>query len=80
MKGPCTVSGGFTVTNASCCPTGTDLLCDPNQTPCQNRNQHVFWDKFVFTENFNRFLALLAYNGSNRNFVYPVNISTLVQS
>ncbi|KAG2395900.1 hypothetical protein LR48_Vigan09g227500 [Vigna angularis] len=73
-------TGGFTVTNASCCPTGTDLLCDPNQTPCQNRNQYVFWDKFVFTEAFNRFLALLAYNGSNRDFVYPVNISTLVQS
>ncbi|WVY94867.1 hypothetical protein V8G54_033955 [Vigna mungo] len=73
-------TGGFTVTNASCCPTGTDLLCDPNQTPCQNRRQYVFWDKFVFTENFNSFLALLAYNGSNRDFVYPFNISTLVQS
>jgi len=41
MNAPCTVSG-FTVTNASCCPTGTDVLCVPNQTLCQNRSQYVF--------------------------------------
>lgn len=79
MNGSCV--SGFTVTNASCCQTtGMNVLCDPNQTPCQNRNQYVFWDRFGFTEAFNRFIAFLAYNGSNPDFVYPVSIKTLVQS
>ncbi|QCD93524.1 hypothetical protein DEO72_LG5g1599 [Vigna unguiculata] len=36
------IASGFTVTNASCCPTGTNVLCVPNQTPCQNRTEYVF--------------------------------------
>ena len=72
---------GFTVANASCCPSlGTNGLCIPNQTPCQNRITYVFWDQFHPTEAANRIIAINSYNGSNRTLTYPMDIKDLVRS
>ncbi|KAK7245599.1 hypothetical protein RIF29_40446 [Crotalaria pallida] len=71
---------GFTVTSASCCPTRADGQCAPNQTPCQNRNQYVFYDQFHPTEAVNLFTAIGSYNASNPAFTYPVDIKHLVRS
>ncbi|KAG5033207.1 hypothetical protein JHK85_017189 [Glycine max] len=72
---------GFTVANASCCPSlGTNGLCIPNQTPCQNRTTYVFWDQFHPTEAANRIIIINSYNGSNPAPTYPMDIKHLVWS
>lgn len=72
---------GFTVTNASCCPTRRgSTLCDPNQTPCNNRSQYVYWDGIRPSDSINQIIAKLQYNGSNPAFTYPRNIKNLIQS
>ncbi|KAK7245597.1 hypothetical protein RIF29_40444 [Crotalaria pallida] len=69
---------GFTVSSASCCTTRADGQCAPNQTPCQNRNQYVFWDQFHPTDAVNLVTAIGSYNASNQAFTYPVDIKHLV--
>ncbi|KAK7342394.1 hypothetical protein VNO80_25345 [Phaseolus coccineus] len=71
---------GFTVSNASCCPSGTNGFCVPNETPCENRTTYVFWDQFHPTESVNQIVAISSYNGSNPAFTYPMDITHLVQS
>ncbi|RZB75464.1 GDSL esterase/lipase, partial [Glycine soja] len=70
---------GFTVANASCCPSSrTNGLCIPNQTPCENRTTYVFWDQFHPTEAANRIIAINSYNGSDPALTYPMDIKHLV--
>ena len=72
---------GFTVANASCCPSlGTNGLCIPNQTPCQNRTTYVFWDQFHPTKAANQIIVINSYNGSNSALTYPMDIKHLVRS
>ncbi|KAL5130907.1 GDSL esterase/lipase [Glycine soja] len=72
---------GFIVANASCCPSsGTNGLCIPNQTPCENRTTYVFWDQFHPTEAANRIIAINSYNGSDPALTYPMDIKHLVQT
>ncbi|XP_027338172.1 GDSL esterase/lipase At1g29670-like [Abrus precatorius] len=71
---------GFTVSNAPCCPTREDGHCAPDQMPCKNRNEYVFWDGFHTTEATNLIVALTSYNASNQAFTHPMDIKHLVQS
>ncbi|XP_006582781.1 GDSL esterase/lipase At1g29670 [Glycine max] len=72
---------GFTVANASCCPSlGTNGLCIPNQTLCQNRTTYLFWDQFHPTKAANQIIAINSYNGSNSALTYPMDIKHLVRS
>ncbi|KAG5020859.1 hypothetical protein JHK87_016719 [Glycine soja] len=72
---------GFTVANASCCPSlGTNGLCIPNQTLCQNRTTYLFWYQFHPTKAANQIIAINSYNGSNSALTYPMDIKHLVRS
>ncbi|KAI9120892.1 hypothetical protein K1719_007925 [Acacia pycnantha] len=72
---------GFKVQNASCCKTVTSTgLCVANGTPCEDRNEYVFWDGFHTTEAVNEIFAESAYNASNPDFTYPNNIARLLSS
>ncbi|KAK7332117.1 hypothetical protein VNO80_28865 [Phaseolus coccineus] len=53
---------GFTVLDTPCCPTRDDGQCVPNGTPCQNRNEYVFYDEFHITEAVHRLIAIGSYN------------------
>ncbi|TXG47746.1 hypothetical protein EZV62_027040 [Acer yangbiense] len=70
---------GFTVTNTGCCGVGRNngqITCLPQQTPCQNRRQYVFWDAFHPTEAANAVLGRRSYSGSD---CYPIDIQQLAQ-
>eukprot|EP01018_Ginkgo_biloba_P022952 Gb_30432 [translate_table: standard] len=74
-------SYGFTVTNRGCCGIGRNrgqITCLPQQLPCANRNQHVFWDAFHPTEAVNIILSRKAYSGPPSDS-YPINVMQLAQ-
>ena len=73
MYSPCV--SGFLVSDAACCPSG----CNPNQKPCNNRSDYVFWDEVHPTEAWNLVNAISAYNSTiDPAFTYPMNITQLV--
>ncbi|KAK1424889.1 hypothetical protein QVD17_20230 [Tagetes erecta] len=75
-------SFGFTVTNAGCCGVGRNngqITCLPGQRPCQNRNEHVFWDAFHPTEAANVIVGRRSYNAQSRSDAYPMDINQLAQ-
>ncbi|KAK7306435.1 hypothetical protein VNO77_44375 [Canavalia gladiata] len=77
LNGTSTGSGnsGFKISKAACCPSG----CVPDQRPCHNRKDYVFWDDFHPTEAWNLINALQSYNSSsNPDFTYPIDIKHLV--
>ncbi|KAK7245598.1 hypothetical protein RIF29_40445 [Crotalaria pallida] len=71
-------SFGFNVSAAGCCSTRTDGQCVPDETPCQNRNEYVFFDEFHPTEAVNMLTAMASYNAPNSDFAYPMDIKHLV--
>ncbi|KAJ1414183.1 SGNH hydrolase superfamily [Sesbania bispinosa] len=72
-------SPGFLVSNAACCPTGLLGGCVPDEEPCYNRSEYVFWDEFHTTEAWNLLIAIASYNASsNPTFTYPMDIMHLV--
>ena len=71
---------GFKVTNASCCPSRADGQCVPDQVPCDNRNEYIFYDEIHPTTAVNNITAAESYSSSNPGFAYPVDIKHLVQS
>ncbi|KAI4295348.1 hypothetical protein L6164_035402 [Bauhinia variegata] len=71
---------GFLEFNIACCPVRGDGQCIPNETPCQNRNQYVFYDGFHTTEPVNLITAISSYNASNPFYTYPMDINHLVNS
>ncbi|RDY03640.1 GDSL esterase/lipase, partial [Mucuna pruriens] len=73
---------GFTIVNASCCPTLMNALCIPNEMPCQNSTEYMFWDGYHPTEAAHRIFAIRWYNGSSSNpsFTYPMDIMHLLHS
>lgn len=75
-------SYGFTVTNIGCCGVGRNngqITCLPLQTPCQNRNEYIFWDAFHPTEAFNVIFARRSYSAQSSSDTYPVDIRRLAQ-
>ncbi|KAF1881898.1 hypothetical protein Lal_00038540 [Lupinus albus] len=71
-------SSGLKVLNAGCCSTRTDGQCVPDETPCMNKNEYMFWDQFHTTEASNLLTAIVSYNASNTDFTYPMDIKHLV--
>ncbi|KAI4295345.1 hypothetical protein L6164_035399 [Bauhinia variegata] len=70
---------GFTEINDECCPVRGDGQCVPNETPCQNRRQYVFYDGFHPTEAANEITATSSYNASNPLYTYPMDINHVLQ-
>ncbi|XP_010273430.2 PREDICTED: GDSL esterase/lipase At4g18970-like [Nelumbo nucifera] len=73
---------GFTVTNTGCCGMGQNngqITCLPLQTPCQNRNQYLFWDAFHPTEAANVIVGGRSYRAQSSSDAYPVDIQHLAR-
>ena len=67
---------GFLVSNAPCCPSG----CIPDERPCYNRSDYMFWDEVHPTEAYNQLTATRSYDDSyNSGFTYPMDIKHLVE-
>ncbi|KAE8682111.1 GDSL esterase/lipase [Hibiscus syriacus] len=72
---------GFRVVNKGCCGIGRNrgqITCLPLQTPCNKRDEYVFWDAFHPTEKVNILMARKAFNG-DRSVVSPINIQQLAR-
>ncbi|XP_048332679.2 GDSL esterase/lipase At5g45670-like [Ziziphus jujuba] len=73
---------GFRVTNTGCCGVGRNngqITCLPLQTPCANRNEHLFWDAFHPTEAGNTVVGRRAYSAQRPTDAYPIDIRRLAQ-
>jgi phospholipase/lecithinase/hemolysin len=73
---------GFKVTNVGCCGVGRNngqITCLPLQTPCRNRNEHLFWDAFHPSEAANIVVGKRAYRAQKSSDAYPYDISRLAQ-
>ncbi|KAK8580087.1 hypothetical protein V6N13_143220 [Hibiscus sabdariffa] len=70
---------GFSVMDRGCCGIGRnrgEITCLPFQTPCENRDEYVFWDAFHPTEKVNVIMGRKAFNG-DPSIVYSINIQQL---
>ncbi|XP_062095940.1 GDSL esterase/lipase At5g45670-like [Humulus lupulus] len=75
-------SYGFRVTNAGCCGVGRNngqITCLPLQTPCQNRDEYLFWDAFHPTEAGNVVVGRRSYSAQRASDAYPIDIRRLAQ-
>jgi hypothetical protein len=71
---------GFLVANAPCCKTRLIGGCIPDERPCHNRGEYVFWDEFHTTEAWNLVTAIRSYNSyNNLGFTYPMDIKNLAE-
>ncbi|XP_059669421.1 GDSL esterase/lipase At1g29670-like [Cornus florida] len=73
---------GFRVTNAGCCGVGRnngEVTCLPQQTPCQNRNEYIFWDAFHPTDAANVIVGRRSYTAASPSDAYPYDIRRLAQ-
>lgn len=73
---------GLRVTNAGCCGVGRNngqITCLPMQTPCQNRDQYLFWDAFHPSEAANIVVGRRSYRAERATDSYPFDISRLAQ-
>nr|AMY26614.1 zinc finger FYVE domain containing protein [Linum usitatissimum] len=73
---------GFRVTNAGCCGIGRNngqITCLPYQTPCQNRDEHLFWDAFHPTEAANIVIGRRSYSAESPSDAHPYDIRRLAQ-
>ncbi|KAK9064309.1 hypothetical protein SSX86_015689 [Deinandra increscens subsp. villosa] len=73
---------GFKVTNSGCCGVGRNngqITCLPFQTPCENRNNYIFWDAFHPTEAASTVVGWRSYNAASPSDVYPIDIRRLAQ-
>ncbi|XP_076946667.1 GDSL esterase/lipase At1g71250-like [Bidens hawaiensis] len=72
---------GFRVRDTACCGIGRNqgqITCTPLLTPCNARDQYVFWDAFHPTQAANAVLAQRAYSGSTTD-CFPINVQQLAQ-
>ncbi|KAL3684564.1 hypothetical protein R1sor_002586 [Riccia sorocarpa] len=70
---------GLTVVNTGCCGAGLYngmTPCFSSFTPCENRNQYLFWDAFHPTDAVNVQLAN-AYFYGDRSIISPMNVQQL---
>nr|POE48624.1 gdsl esterase/lipase [Quercus suber] len=75
-------AAGFKVTNAGCFGVGRNngqITCLPLQTPCQNRNEYLFWDAYHPTKAESAIVAKRAYSAQAALDAYPVDICQLAQ-
>ncbi|KAL5096972.1 hypothetical protein RYX36_001299, partial [Vicia faba] len=72
-------SDRFVVSNAPCCPSKLSGECIPDERPCYNRSEYVFWDEFHPTEASNLLTAMRSYDSHNSGFTYPMDIKHLVE-
>ncbi|OIV95733.1 hypothetical protein TanjilG_05281 [Lupinus angustifolius] len=70
---------GFTVSTFACCSSGPYGECVPDQSPCSNRREYVFWDQCHTTEAWNAVTAIISYNSSYPDSTYPMNIKQFVE-
>ncbi|KAL3851427.1 hypothetical protein ACJIZ3_013309 [Penstemon smallii] len=71
---------GIKTVNAPCCVvSSSNGQCGPNQVPCSDRQQFVFWDNFHPTELLNQVTATRAYKATLPSDAYPTDILHLVQ-
>ncbi|XP_038695466.1 GDSL esterase/lipase At4g18970-like [Tripterygium wilfordii] len=69
---------GFTVLSTSCCTVrATDGACIPNENPCDNRGDYVFWDAVHTTEAANAIYATRAYSALLPTDAYPYDLQYL---
>ncbi|KAK7315532.1 hypothetical protein VNO77_34083 [Canavalia gladiata] len=73
-------SQGLTDTTSPCCPINANGFCIPNETPCQNRDQYVYYDGIHYSDAVNRLIAMNSYDTSNPSQTYPMDIKHLVES
>lgn len=76
------IFSGFSNTNSGCCGVGRNngqITCLPFQTPCANRNEHVFWDAFHPTEAANIVIGRRSYAAESPSDSYPYDIRRLAQ-
>ncbi|GAB2283035.1 hypothetical protein Dimus_017566 [Dionaea muscipula] len=72
-------SYGFSNINTGCCGIGRNrgqITCLPFETPCNNRDQYVFWDAFHPTAKVNIIMGRRAFDG-DLTVTYPMNIQQL---
>ena len=55
------------------------ITCLPLQTPCQNRNEYLFWDAYHPIEAGSAIVAKRAYSAQVASNAYPVDIRRLAQ-
>lgn len=70
------------MTNAGCCGVGRNngqITCLPLQSPCNNRNEHIFWDAFHPGEAANIIVAGRSYAAEKPTDAYPFDIRRLAQ-
>ncbi|XP_058740636.1 GDSL esterase/lipase At1g29670-like [Vicia villosa] len=73
-------SSGFTNFNASCCPIKPDGYCIPDSKPCQNINEHLFYDGIHPTSAANNIIASRSYDSANNTEIaYPFDIKRLAE-
>ncbi|CAN1150182.1 GDSL esterase/lipase At5g45670 [Linum perenne] len=73
---------GFRVTNAGCCGIGRNngqITCLPYQSPCQNRDEYIFWDAFHPTEAANIVIGRRSYSARSPADSHPFDIRRLAQ-
>jgi hypothetical protein len=64
------------VSNAPCCPS----RCSPDEKPCYNRSDYVFWDYAHTTEAWNKLTAIRSYEDTDGSgYTYPMDIKHLVE-
>ncbi|KAK7303038.1 hypothetical protein RJT34_13937 [Clitoria ternatea] len=56
------LASGFAVPYDPCCLIQNNGLCVPDQMPCQNRSEYLFWDGFHTTDVVNKIIATATYN------------------
>ncbi|KOM30836.1 hypothetical protein LR48_Vigan01g039100 [Vigna angularis] len=62
-----------------CCKVGSNGLCIPNEKPCMSRDVWPFFDSFHAIDLVNQADAGIAYEDTNSNAAYPMDISHLVK-
>ncbi|CAN0918920.1 GDSL esterase/lipase At1g29670 [Linum grandiflorum] len=73
---------GFDVGDKACCGVGRNegyFTCLPYQTPCQDRNQYLYWDAFHPTEAVNTYVGKRAFDAQSSDDAYPYDIHHLAE-
>ncbi|KAI9120529.1 hypothetical protein K1719_007562 [Acacia pycnantha] len=74
------LDGLRSIGKSGCCQVRADGMCDPNKSPCAERNLNMFFDSFHPTEAANKLLATFAYRSLLRIVTHPMDISHLLHS
>lgn len=73
-------SFGFSEVKAACCGSGrlkAEVGCIPKVSYCNNRDKHLFWDKYHPTQQAHHFFSDLIFNGP-QTYTFPINVHTLL--